>query len=618
MTLTLPTTKTKPTTDVAKQSILLYGVPKLGKCLGGDSVLYSPTTGQPIVLQELVANQEGAVLTMGMAGVISSAYPSNYIANGEAMLYRVTTQSGRTIEATAEHPFLTREGWAPLSVLKENDKVGVVAEYSSLFGAVRTEPEFIKVLAYLLADGSLGGSSPVFTKVDEEVREDFKQAVEAIGDDFLEFDNDHGIPQVRVKGGRIGRNNVLRFIREHGIAGLRSGDKFIPDFVFGLQRERMALFLNRLFSCDGSIEKKKVSYSSKSIRMVRQVQHLLLRFGIVSLIRDKYIEGELYGAELYVAAKEDILRFIDDIGVYGEKQIAAEQLRQSLYSIRAASTQLDRQGNILFDRIKSIVPTGTKQIYDLTIPDTHNFVANDFVVHNSSFASQFPEAMFFECEPGLNHLEVFKVPTYSWEAFLEACKLIAKGDHNFKTIVIDTVDNAFKMCSDHVCAKHGIEYEGDMGHGKGWALVKNEWHRVLTRLASLPYGLILISHAVDKTIETRTGEYTKTTPSLPDRARNVVLGLVDIILYGDSITRKDPAGNIVVERVLRTKPHPTYEAGDRTGRLPEMLPLEYAAFQSAFVANDTKQNAQSPAPGKGSVASSSTPGSTPAGKAVKQ
>ncbi len=150
------------------------------------------------------------------------------------------------------------------------------------------------------------------------------------------------------------------------------------------------------------------------------------------------------------------------------------------------------------------------------------------------------------------------MPTYSWEAFLEACKLVAKGDHNFKTIVIDTVDNAFKMCSDYVCAKHGIEYEGDMGHGKGWALVKNEWHRVLTRLASLPYGLILISHAVDKTIETRTGEYTKTQPSLPDRARNVVLGLVDIILYGDSIAKKDAAGNVTIERVVRTKPHPTY------------------------------------------------------------
>ena len=218
-------------------------------------------------------------------------------------------------------------------------------------------------------------------------------------------------------------------------------------------------------------------------------------------------------------------------------------------------------------------------------------------------------------EPGLNHLEVFKVPTYKWEDFLEACKLIAKGDHNFKTLVIDTVDNAFKMCSDYVCSKHGIDYEGDLGHGKGWALVKNEWHRVLTRLASLPYGLILISHALDKTIETRTGEYTKTQPSLPDRARNVVLGLVDIILYGDSVSRKDAAGNVIIDRVLRTKPHPTYEAGDRTGRLPDVLPLDYGAFVSTFNNPVSDSKAQSPAPGKGSAAANSNSGSTQATKA---
>ena len=179
-----------------------------------------------------------------------------------------------------------------------------------------------------------------------------------------------------------------------------------------------------------------------------------------------------------------------------------------------------------------------------------------------------------------------------------------------KTIVIDTVDNAFKMCSDYVCAKHGIEYEGDMGHGKGWALVKNEWHRVLTRLASLPYGLILISHAIDKTIETRTGEYTKTTPSLPDRARNVVLGLVDIILFGDSVAKKDTAGNVTIERVVRTKPHPTYEAGDRTGRLPELLPLDYEQFVKAF--NSPARSSES---GTSSAAKSSTPVSTVQGKA---
>ncbi len=222
----------------------------------------------------------------------------------------------------------------------------------------------------------------------------------------------------------------------------------------------------------------------------------------------------------------------------------------------------------------------------------------------STFASRFPEAIFFECEPGLSHLEVFKVPTYTWDDFLAACKLVAQGNHPFKTIVIDTVDNAFKFCSEHVCGKHNIEYEGDMGHGKGWALVKNEWHRVLTRLASLPYGLILISHAQDKTVETRTGEYTKTQPSLPDRARHVVLGLVDMILYCEAVPRKDTSGNVTIDRVMHTKPHPTYEAGDRTGRLPDNLPLDYDAFVKAFT---------SAAPGSVSGAAAakrSKPGST--------
>jgi hypothetical protein len=200
----------------------------------------------------------------------------------------------------------------------------------------------------------------------------------------------------------------------------------------------------------------------------------------------------------------------------------------------------------------------------------------------STTASHFPNALFLECEPGLGHLEVFKIPTYAWDDFLAACNLVAAGNHPFKTIVIDTVDNAFKFCSDQVCKKNNIEYEGDLAHGKAWALVKNEWHRVLTRLASLPYGLVLISHAVDKTIETRSGEYTKTQPSLPDRARGVVLGLVDMILYCDTVARKDAAGKTIVERIIRTKPHPSYEAGDRTGRLPETLPLDYDAFVKAF------------------------------------
>ena len=584
MTVTMPTKPTLPTTDLSSKTTLLYGFPKLGKCLGGNTLLYDPVTGRPRRLVDMVNDSNGDIHTMGSAGIFHHVCPSDYIQNPDAQLFGLTTQTGRFIEATAHHPFLTREGWKPLSQLQPNNRVAVVAEYKGFFGQTRTDDAWLKILAYLIADGSLGGgSNPTFTKNDPLVREEFEQAVEEVGDDFCEFTNENGVPHVRVKGRRGADNNVVKLLREIGLAGLRSAEKFIPEFIFGLRREKMALFLNRLFTCDGSVEKGKISYSSTSIPMVRQVQHLLLRFGIVSVIRDRYLDGELYGAELYIAGKEDILRFIDDIGVHGEKALAAETLRENLYKIRANHTQLDRHGAILFDRIRSIEPLTIAPVFDLTVPETHNFIANDFVVHNSTLASKFPGALFFECEPGLGELEVFKIPTYTWPDFLEACKLVAAGDHPFKTIVIDTADNAFKFCSEHICAKHNVEYEGDLPHGKGWAFVKNEWHRVLTRLASLPYGLVLISHATAKIIETRTGEHTKIQPSLPDRARNVVLGLVDMILYCDTVSRKDADGKLLTERVIRTKPHPTYEAGDRTGRLPEVLPLNFEAFQRAFL-----------------------------------
>lgn len=243
--------------------------------------------------------------------------------------------------------------------------------------------------------------------------------------------------------------------------------------------------------------------------------------------------------------------------------------------------------------------TRTKPTTDLSTKTT--LIYGPPKIGKSTFAAQFPDALFFECEPGLSELSVYKVPTYSWPDLLEACKLVAAGGHPYRTIVIDTVDNAFKFCTDHINAKHQVEYEGDLPHGKGWAFVKNEWHRVLTRLASLPLGLVLISHATDKRIETRTGEYTKTQPSLPDRARHVVLGLVDMILYCDTVTRKDAAGQLVVDRVIRTKPHPTYEAGDRTGRLPATLPLDFTQFANCF----TPGSAPAPGSSSGSAAGGS-------------
>ena len=216
-------------------------------------------------------------------------------------------------------------------------------------------------------------------------------------------------------------------------------------------------------------------------------------------------------------------------------------------------------------------------------------------------AAQAEGALFLATEPGLNALQAYQVPITSWEDFLAACSDLAQGQHPFKTVVVDTIDLAYRFCSEHMLKKYSVEHESDLGYGKGYALVNNEFHRVLTKLAHLPYGLVLISHAQEIEVETRTGKYMKTVPTLPDKARKMVLGLVDIILYCDIEVTRDAAGHPNARRVLRTKPAQHYEAGDRTGRLPEVIDMDYGKFVEAFnaaagPASASAQKRPAPAP----------------------
>jgi hypothetical protein len=203
-------------------------------------------------------------------------------------------------------------------------------------------------------------------------------------------------------------------------------------------------------------------------------------------------------------------------------------------------------------------------------------------IGKSTFCSQSDRAVFLATEAGLNHLETYQVPVASWPELLDACAEIAAGEHTFRTVIIDTIDNALQMCEHYVCERQGIKHPSDLDFGKGYSLVTNEFTRVLIKLSLLPYGLYLISHAEQIEVKTRTEKYRKWVPSLSGKARKSIIALVDMILYADIEEERNADGQIVEHRVLRTKPSAAYEAGERTGRLPETLPLDYPAFLAAF------------------------------------
>lgn len=207
-------------------------------------------------------------------------------------------------------------------------------------------------------------------------------------------------------------------------------------------------------------------------------------------------------------------------------------------------------------------------------------------IGKSSFAANFQDAIFLATEEGLNHLSVFKKTIASWKEFKEVCnELVAgktAGTHNFKTVVVDTIDNLHKMATEAVQDSHKVEHISDIpGFAKGFALLNSEFHRVMTQLSKIGMGLVFISHSKTIEVDERIGKYSKTIPTLPGEARKTILGMADFILYLNSVVGND-GDKAVEKRVIHTKASKYFEAGDRTGRLPEMIPLDYPTFEAEF------------------------------------
>lgn len=214
-------------------------------------------------------------------------------------------------------------------------------------------------------------------------------------------------------------------------------------------------------------------------------------------------------------------------------------------------------------------------------------------IGKSTFCSRAEDALFIATEPGLNHLETYNIRVNSWREFLEAMALIAKGNHPFKTIVIDTVDKLCDFCEQELCAQNNVVSLSDFAFGKGYALYKTEMSRVFQKVFALNMGVILTSHTQLTDVDTPQGRITRWTPTFPKRIQDVIIPMVDIIGFAQNVVSLNEKGERVEERVLQTKTSSLWEAGDRTGRLPETIPFKYAIFERELMKSvDAKKSAK--------------------------
>jgi hypothetical protein len=228
-----------------------------------------------------------------------------------------------------------------------------------------------------------------------------------------------------------------------------------------------------------------------------------------------------------------------------------------------------------------ILPTEkTKPITDL---DSQNiWIYGHPGIGKTTFAAQFEKPIFLATEDGHKSHSIYKVDVKDWATFAKVIKALKEEKHDFKTVVIDTIDNLYSFCSHAVCEKLGIQHESDLGFGKGWKLVRGQFMKALIATSFLPMGMVVIGHTEQTEVETRTRKITKTVPSLPEKVWTEVAKMMDIIMLAESIQTKD--GEV---RVLRTKPAENWVAKDRTAvarkkPLPDTLPLDFEQFKKAY------------------------------------
>lgn len=205
----------------------------------------------------------------------------------------------------------------------------------------------------------------------------------------------------------------------------------------------------------------------------------------------------------------------------------------------------------------------------------------------TTIASKFPKALILSFEVGTNALPgVQQLTMFTWSdaldvksALLKEARQLRRGEieeTTFDTIVIDTADQEYMCAERFICEANDIDELSDLGYGKGYAKLGTELDLFHQELLKNGYTLLFIAHEEQKQIDKddKGNSYLKISPSIPKRGLKLILDLVDITAYTESVM--DDEGN--TEVFLVTRGNKTLEAGSRYAHMSPRIPFTYEAL----------------------------------------
>jgi DNA polymerase III subunit alpha len=430
------------------------------KCVTASTEIIDADTGRIVTVGDLYHGRANIQRTLTCDTDTLRLQPGEItavMANGVKPVYRLKTRLGHEIEATGNHPFYTFDGWRILDELAVGDRIAVPRSLS-VEGQREWPRHEVIVLGHLLAEGNLCHPTGIYYYTGDEAQwRDYVDNLERFDNTKASTHRRRGMCDVYSKRAEHKREaGVVAWVERLGLRGATSYTKFIPDEVFELTNRQIALLVARMWEGDGHISEKgrSVYYATSSPRLARQLQHLLLRLGLVSRLRRvefPYRDGRI-GYQLFITGNDNLDRFLRFIGCHFVNDERREKLCRVVAAVGfghsskdsipvavrdvvrrekvvlgltwqevglrsgVAVSEFHRLGNpietgftrdvihrlgeffdfdelrlyadsdIYWDEVIAVDYMGEQPTYDLTIEGTHNFVANDILVHNSHAA----------------------------------------------------------------------------------------------------------------------------------------------------------------------------------------------------------------------------------------
>jgi hypothetical protein len=224
----------------------------------------------------------------------------------------------------------------------------------------------------------------------------------------------------------------------------------------------------------------------------------------------------------------------------------------------------------------------------------------------TTFAAGAPSPIIIPTEHGSSQIDVARFPRpEKWEDIKDALRTLYLEKHDYKTVIIDTLDAAEALCWAQVVDKaqaESIEAVGG-GYGKGYTAALDEWRQLLAALEKLSRAkqmhVILVAHSWVKAFKNPIGEdYERFELKLNAKAAGLIKEWSQAVCFArfeDLASKNEKTKRVrgvsTGARIMLTEHQAAWDAKNRYS-LPAQLPLEWSEFFAAVEAGQTQDPAQ--------------------------